>query len=49
MPGHPSNRNATGTHAEERLVDLLATLGGDAFTRPAPAPIEQERLLSLVD
>jgi predicted alpha/beta hydrolase family esterase len=48
-PGHPSNRSATGTHAEERLVDLLATLGGDAFTSPAPAPVDQERLLSLVD
>lgn len=48
-PGHPSNRSATGTHVEERLVDLLATLGGDAFTSSAPAPVDQERLLSLVD
>jgi len=46
---HPSNRSAIGSHAEERLVNLLATLGGDAFTSPAPAPVDQERLLSLVD
>lgn len=47
--GHPSNRSAIGTHAEERLVDLLATLGGDVFTSPAAAPVDQERMLSLVD
>lgn len=49
MPSHPSNRSATGSHAEQRLVDLLATLGGDAFTGPASAPVDQERMLSLVD
>ena len=48
-PGHPSNRSAAGTHAEERLVGLLATLGGDAFASPASAAVDRERLLSLVD
>jgi len=31
------------------LVDLLATLGGNAFASPAQARVDQERLLSLVD
>jgi predicted alpha/beta hydrolase family esterase len=47
--GHPSNRSAIGTHAEERLVDLLATLGSDAFACAIPERTDPERLLALVD
>lgn len=46
---HPSNRRSTGTHTEERLVDLLATLGSDAFGRATPARADQELRLALVD
>jgi len=46
---HPSNRSATGTHAEERLIELLATLGTEAFACPAPDRADPERLLALVD
>jgi predicted alpha/beta hydrolase family esterase len=48
-PGHPSNRSATGTHVEERLVELLAGLGDGAFASSAPVRIDRERLLALVD
>jgi hypothetical protein len=47
--GHPSNRSAIGTHAEERLVSLLATLGSDAFACAIPERTDPERLLALVD
>ena len=48
-PGHPSNRCAIGSHAEQRLVDLLATLGSDAFGGTAPAHADLEQRLALVD
>lgn len=47
--GHPSNRSATGTRGEERLVDLLARLGRDAFAPPASAGADHEQRLALVD
>jgi predicted alpha/beta hydrolase family esterase len=49
VPGHPSNRSAAGTRSEERLVDLLASLGKDAFVRPTPAHAEIEQTPMLAD
>jgi predicted alpha/beta hydrolase family esterase len=48
-PGHPSNRSAIGSQAEQRLVDLLATLGSDAFATSAPPRVDPEQRLALVD
>jgi hypothetical protein len=48
-PGYPSNRRAIGNHAEERLVDLLASLGNDAFASSVSTPDALEHRLALVD
>ncbi len=47
--GRPSNRSAIGNNAEQRLVDLLASLGRNAFAGPVSAHGETERRLALTD
>jgi predicted alpha/beta hydrolase family esterase len=45
----PSNRSAIGNSAEQRLVDLLATLGRDAFAGSVAARADTDRPLALAD
>ncbi|MGN6817048.1 MAG: alpha/beta hydrolase [Sphingomonas sp.] len=47
--GGPSNRRSAGSHAEERLVDLLTSLGNDVFAHAAPAGVDLEQRLALAD